>query len=125
MGGGGGADRALIPLDTCVLFTQRLCQGQPLPHAVTSPTLRGQWDLILIILEEKAKKQQQQQNPNKQKTINPSTSKILENIKSSKEFMTPNCTLSFAPQSGEKGRETTNDFREKVEACHEPEVNLS
>lgn len=32
--------------------------------------------------------------------------------------------FSPAPQSGEKGREKTNDFREKVEACHEPEVNL-
>lgn len=39
--------------------------------------------------------------------------------------MTPNCIFSPAPQSGEKGREKTNDFREKVEACHEPEVNLS
>lgn len=53
------------------------------------------------------------------------SSKILGNIKSSKEFVTPNCTISSAPRSREKGREKTNDFREKVEACHEPEVKLS
>lgn len=48
-----------------------------------------------------------------------------KNIKSSKGFVTPNCTFSPAPQSREKGREKTNDFRGKVEVCHEPEVNLS
>lgn len=60
-------------------------KGSPNTHAVASPTLRGQWDLILIALEEEDKKKN-------------STNKILENIKSSKGFITPNCTSSPDPQ---------------------------
>ena len=46
-------------------------------------------------------------------------------LKAQKDSWLPICTFSPAPQSREKGREKTNDFRGKVEVCHEPEVNLS
>lgn len=43
-------------------FTAKPCQRQPQPHAAVSPTFKGLWDTILIVLEEEAKKNQHQQD---------------------------------------------------------------
>lgn len=101
---------ALIPWNTWVLFWATLCQRQ------LESSCCGQSHPLGPLRSSRCPWRRGQK---------PSTNKILENIKSSKGFMTPNCTFSPALQTGGKGRKKTNDFREKVEACHEPEVNLS